>query len=117
MMPDSGKRADIHIKLSRDNAKAAQERLISRFAENGFYRVVTWAGNEVCTGQFRSPALAHNVYRTLASFFDANGGASEMTLELAPKLWRNSWKIEDRVIYSAMPPVIGSEKAWPSLVG
>jgi hypothetical protein len=110
MSLDEVKRADIHIKLSKNADSTEREQLIDRLAGIGFYRVVTWAGNEVCTGQFTSRRVAHSAFTALSQFFDRCGGCSELTLELAPKLWRNSWLAENGRVYSAMPPIIRSDE-------
>jgi hypothetical protein len=98
------KHADIHVKVAKDAEHGTDELLIGRLCAAGFYRVLTWAGNDICTAQFQSGRDAMRVFDVLDSFFSEHCGASEMTLESAPALWRTRTK--DGRQLAAVPPLV-----------
>ena len=102
--PEICKKADIHIKMEESGGHSARlGKLVGLFVDAGFYQVTTWSGNKVLTAQFASGARAAQVYRALATYFDRNGGAREMTLEQCYGMWRS--RNPDTRRLSPVPPV------------
>jgi hypothetical protein len=85
---DLTKRADLHIKLSGARLGGGGDILLDKMCQAGFYNVITWAGNSVCTAQFAKASECRQVFRTLDRFFSVAGGAREMTLETISSVWR-----------------------------
>ena len=102
---DIEKRADIHVKVCRP-ASAAVDDLVARMIAGGFYPVRTWAGNLICTAQFRHAADARRVFEALGQFFDLYGGAMEMTLEPVRKTWRTTRRDGHVRRLAALPPLV-----------
>jgi hypothetical protein len=105
------KRADIHVKFFAGMEPMQKDQLARRLASIGFYRVLTWAGNDICTGQFTNSRKATAVFEKVTKFFDEAGGCSELTLEHVPRVWRNRWPTEDGLVYASMPPIIRAPAA------
>jgi hypothetical protein len=100
------KRADIHVKVAKDDQDRPCQEVIDGLTAAGFYPVRTWAGNDVCTAQFLHGADALRVFQRLDLFFTSHGGATEMTLEFAPGLWRTIHDDGKRSRYASVPPVV-----------
>ena len=115
------KTADIHAKIAPNLVKWDRDSLLRRLICSEFYPVKTWAGNVICTAQFKNMRDAHFVFDSLAAFFEDCGGCSEMTMEPVVKVWRTSKGANDLLSHASLPPlVIGRretlsyEKAWSS---
>lgn len=103
------KHSDIHIKVNKNGTStAASQELISRLCAAGFYNVITWSGNSVCTAQFQYAADSQKVFNVLKEYFKKYGGMIEMTLEAAPFFWRGHSVIDGKPHFSAIPPIITS---------
>jgi hypothetical protein len=102
-----GKTADIHAKITSDISKCGRDALTRRLVDVGFYPVKTWAGNVICTAQFKNMREAHFVFDSLASFFADHGGCVEMTLEPVVRVWRSEKISRGIVIFSELPPLCG----------
>lgn len=96
------KKMDIHIKIARENSETDRKELLEAFRRAGFYPVRTWAGNDICTGQFARPKDCRAVYDTLKSYFKTCGGSSEMTMEIVQRMQRTN----KNGILAAVPPLI-----------
>lgn len=83
------KRADLHLKVARATPEAPREALIEALVATGFYRVLTWAGNDVLTAQFSRMSDARRCFAALADFGDRAGGVAELTLEPVVRVWRS----------------------------
>lgn len=104
---DYRKRADIHVKLSRTGRDDERGGVLRELLEcAGFYHVVTWAGNDVCTAQFAFAREAKRVFDRLEVFFDHSGGATEMTLEPSPGMWRTCVSRDGGHRLAAVPPLV-----------
>lgn len=105
---DMVKRADIHAKMSRDNDTSDRKSLIESLEAIGFYSLITWAGNDICTAQFVSTRDARAVFRAFCRYFDEYGGCAEITLESVTSVWRSSRHVGANrgISLSTMPPVV-----------
>jgi hypothetical protein len=102
-----GKRADIHIKISKAPGDGSPpSELLEALCGAGFYHVVTWAGNDVCTAQFRRGRDAKRIFDVLEDFINRCGGASEMTLEPSPATWRSEVNQNGERRLAALPPLV-----------
>jgi hypothetical protein len=104
------KRADIHLKVAHVIVPPERERLIEALEAIGFYRVLTWAGNDVCTAQFASGADARRCFESFAAFFDVFGGCVELTMEPVARVWRSRSADGVEVRLGALPPLVMSIK-------
>ena len=101
-----GKRADIHLKVARATPEPERERLIGALEAIGFYRVLTWAGNDVCTAQFASGSDARRCLEAFTRFFDRVGGCVELTMEPVAKVWRSRTLVAGEMRLGALPPLV-----------
>ena len=104
------KRADIHMKLSNTLSEIERESFVAEVSKFGFYRVITWSGNHVCTGQFSSGRKGRSVFCSFVDFFDRFGGCSEITFEPALMLRRSNLGSSEAPELSALPPLIVSSE-------
>ncbi len=104
---DVVKRADIHVKITKDPRNAVQRRrLIEAMVEGGFYHVTTWSPNDVCTAQFSRLSHARGVFQRMSKYFDRYGGCVEITLEYASEMWRTAHQTPTGVRLCELPPLI-----------
>jgi hypothetical protein len=107
---DTAKKADIHIKIGKVGLAAHQtepdHELGHALITAGFYRVITWAGNEIYTAQFAAARDAKKVFDRLEKFFNRHGGAVEMTMEPAPRFWRTTNRSNGEWLQARVPPVV-----------
>lgn len=100
------KRADIHMKLSPKLGERERELFVEQLSKCGFYRVITWSGNHVCTGQFSSGAFGRTCFEDFVEFFNKFGGCTEITFEPAMELWRSNQGTPEEPKLSTLPPLI-----------
>lgn len=101
------KRADIHVKIAKSGLQQlGHEGMIEALVSAGFYHVITWSPNDVCTAQFSDVADARNVFQRLDTFLSYHGGATEMTLEYATELWRTLHRRETGDRLCELPPLV-----------
>jgi hypothetical protein len=100
------KRADIHAKLSPQISDEDREHIVAMMHSVGFYDVVTWAGNTVCTGQFAEIAQAKKTFRRMVRFLKKFGGVTEITLEPCPFFWRSQISPSGSKRWAAVPPIL-----------
>lgn len=101
------KRADIHIKLATLGFSFRYKReLILTLCRCGFYHVITWASNDICTAEFLQARDAIAVFNLMEVFFSCCGGASEMTLEYVPGYWRTIYGYGAQCRLAAVPPLV-----------
>ena len=104
------KKADIHVKIQHHGwaNQTRRQELIERLCRTGFYRVVTWAGNDILTAQFFRSSDAKLVFDRLAVHFASHGGASEMTMETASGMWRTINQCGRERLLAEVPPLVMS---------
>jgi hypothetical protein len=104
------KKADIHIKIGKvglAGEKIEPDHELGRaLIAGGFYRVITWAENEIFTAQFTKVHNAKIIFDTLANFFNRHGGAMEMTMEPTRKFWRTTNPTPRGPLQAEVPPVV-----------
>lgn len=99
--PSMRKRADIHVKVGQSSE------LMSFLCRSGFYPVLTWAGNNICTAQFSRAIDAVRVFDALERFFSQYLLATEMTLEFSPAMWRTKLSTDrENTAFAAVPPIV-----------
>lgn len=101
------KMIDIHVKLASNGmSQEVRTELITRLCETGFYHVVTWAGNDICTAEFLHTRDANRVYTVMENYFSRYGGASEMTLECVTEMWRTRFRCNEGLAYASVSPLV-----------
>jgi hypothetical protein len=100
------KRADLHVKISKSMPAADRDTLIERLRAIGFYNVLTWAGNEVCTAQFAKGSDARRCFKAFNGYFTRHGGCSELTMESVPSVWRSRHRIAGTLRLATLPPLV-----------
>lgn len=103
---DLKKAADIHIKLDARLLEADRNAVVALLLAAGFYEVITWSGNTVCTGQFASAKLAKETFQHLAAIGARLGGIAELTMEPCPFFWRSEIAKDGDVVFAAVPPIL-----------
>jgi hypothetical protein len=105
---DAVKHADLHVKIAPALSREVKDRIAERFVAAGFYRVVTWAGNDVLTAQFARGADARRCFQRLVDFFSEAGGCAEITMEPVASVWRSRSVVDGRVRLGALPPLVSA---------
>ncbi len=101
------KKADIHVKIAKEGlSHGTRLKVIERLCQCGFYHVVTWASNDICTAEFLRGRDAMIVFNLMEEFFSRCGGASEMTLECVSTVWRTSCGVGPRRRLASVPPLV-----------
>jgi hypothetical protein len=127
--------ADIHVKLPggfppdawRSRAKLIEQRratrppaedlLVARLAEAGFYEIISQAGNFLFSAHFADMTEANQAFHTLARFAGRSGGITGMVREGCSSLWRKGTMSNGEETFAAVPPLLSASWTTAKMPG